>query len=98
MFSQKVFSANAGKYRPEITPYLDIFRAVLYVPESITLYANVFLSMSRKTLKTIFFLIKAAGYNSWILCVKEIRLTQQIFTGSKSTIETLEKDVKYDHN
>ena len=25
-----VFSPNAGKYRPEITPYLDIFHAVVF--------------------------------------------------------------------
>ena len=49
------FGLNTGKYGAEITPYLDTFRAVLYVPQSITLYANVFLSMSRKILKTIFF-------------------------------------------
>ena len=40
-FYWSVFSPNTGKYGPEKTPYLDIFRAVKSSGTQLTLVQNV---------------------------------------------------------
>ena len=57
-----VFSPNAGKYGPEITPYLDTFQAVNILRKISLQFQNLKLSISCKIAFYIFFVIKCETF------------------------------------
>ena len=57
-----VFSPNAGKYGPEITPHLDTFQAVNILRKISLQFQNLKLSISCKIAFYIFFVIKCETF------------------------------------
>ena len=63
-----VCSPNAGKYGPEITPYLDTFYAVFRVPNIVQRELLIILTSSKPVLQfsiTYFHLIIVSSHSGW---------------------------------